>query len=116
MLKPHTFIRHLRPAPLPPAPTPLRALATLLRHRLETRWYGPWLRPRLRGLLAAYDSEETEKEKGDTGAVSVAKGLRALLAAVDGGGMFASLAVQVHAGDGVEGRSVGQGVLPRCRR
>jgi hypothetical protein len=83
--------RHQRAFTMPVAPLELRAFMECLRQRLTKIWYEPLVRPRLIDLAGKSSSD-------------LKTGLTTLVEILDNGGMFSSLAVQVHYGDAITRR------------
>ena len=79
--------RHQRAFIMPVAPPELRAFMECLRQRLTKEWHEPRVRPNLIAL-----AEKSSDMKN---------GLKTLVEILDNGGMFSSLAVQVHYGDAI---------------
>jgi hypothetical protein len=73
---------------MPVAPLELRAFMECLRERLTKKWFKPRVRPNLLALAEKSSSE-------------LKSGLETLVEILDNGGMFSSLAVQVHYGDAI---------------
>ena len=82
--------RHQRSFTMPAAPLEVRAFMEVIRLKATREWYDPVVRPRLLALAA----EHPELQHG----------LHTLVEILDEGGMFASLAVQVHYGDAITQR------------
>ncbi len=82
--------RHQRSFTMPAAPLEVRAFMEVLRRNLMAEWYTPKMRPRLLTLATEFPE--------------LRHGLDTLVEILDEGGMFASLAVQVHYGDAITQR------------